>query len=103
MNTLLNLSSKLLSVLVMTFILSPVMTTHANDYHSIDVTLETIYEDGEKAIEVQAEEVSAMEDFWGKYHAWQLVDMSEGKVLFRAQVDELSPLTTLSGYSKFSP
>ncbi|WP_165967106.1 BofC N-terminal domain-containing protein [Jeotgalibacillus sp. S-D1] len=71
--------------------------------HTIDVTLETIFEDGEKAVEQRVEEVMAMEDFWAKYQAWQLVDMSQEQVKFRSQVEEVSPLVTLSGYSTIAP
>ena len=104
MNIHTHMTGKLiLTFFMMTFILTPTITSYASDYHIIDITLETIYEDGEKAVEVRSEEVVAMEDLWGKYEMWHLVDMSEGKVIFRSQVKELSPLTTLSGYSKFSP
>lgn len=71
--------------------------------HTINVILETIFEDGEKAVEQRVEEVMAMEDFWAKYHAWQLVDMSQNQVKFRSQVETISPLMTLSGYSTIAP
>ncbi|KIL46120.1 BofC N-terminal domain-containing protein [Jeotgalibacillus campisalis] len=81
--------------------------THHSAYaeadHSIFVTLETIYEDGDKKVETRTENVQSMEDFWAKYTAWQLVNMSKEEVVFRSQVPELSPLTIFSGYSSVSP
>ncbi|MDG5470931.1 BofC N-terminal domain-containing protein [Jeotgalibacillus sp. ET6] len=75
----------------------------AEEVHTISVTLETIYEDGDKQVETRTEEVMAMEDFWAKYSAWQLVTMSKEEVVFRSQVEELSPLAIYSGYSTVSP
>ncbi|KIL44537.1 hypothetical protein KP78_35010 [Jeotgalibacillus soli] len=66
---------------------------------TVEVTLITYYEDGDKAFEVNNEEILAMEDFWAKYQDWQLVDMSKGKVIFRTKTEEWSPLLELSGYS----
>ncbi|MGD7044095.1 BofC N-terminal domain-containing protein [Jeotgalibacillus proteolyticus] len=78
-------------------------TAFGEEVHTISVTLETIYEDGDKKVETRTEEVMAMEDFWAKYTAWQLVTMSKEEVVFRSQVEELSPLAIYSGYSTISP
>jgi len=102
-----SMNNKLLvyTILITCFFLlfSPVLNNGQASAHTINVTLETIFVDGEKAVETTVEEVMAMEDFWGKYHAWQLVDMSKEEVVFRTQVDAYSPLTILSGYSTMAP
>ncbi|WP_167578585.1 BofC N-terminal domain-containing protein [Jeotgalibacillus proteolyticus] len=90
-----------LMCLLLSMAISP--QAYAGSPQEITVTLEVIYEDGDKSVEEIVEHVEAMEDFWAKYHAWQLVNMSQEEVVFRLRAEEVSPLNVLSGYSKVSP
>ncbi|WP_166805921.1 BofC N-terminal domain-containing protein [Jeotgalibacillus sp. R-1-5s-1] len=67
--------------------------------HTITIDFETIFLDGEKGTETRQENFEAMEDFWSLYEGWQLVDMSEEKVVLRKSREELSPLSAMNGYT----
>lgn len=64
----------------------------------VDVILERMYLDGEYSQETFKETIWSMEDFWAKYDTWQLIDMDETSVVFREQVDDISPLLKTNGY-----
>lgn len=69
-----------------------------NEPHEVNVILERVYLDGEFSQETVRETIWSMEDFWAKYDHWQLVDMDEKSVVFREQVDDISPLLKTNGY-----
>lgn len=64
----------------------------------VQVVLERMYLDGEFSQETVKETIWSMEDFWAKYDSWQLIDMTEDKVVFREFVDDISPLLKANGY-----
>ncbi|XJZ26351.1 BofC C-terminal domain-containing protein [Bacillota bacterium Lsc_1132] len=64
----------------------------------LNVVLERIYLDGEMSEETIQEPVTSLADFWAKYDQWQLASISETKLVFRKQVDDISPLLKANGY-----
>jgi forespore regulator of the sigma-K checkpoint len=62
------------------------------------VILERIYLDGEMSAEVIKETCWSMENFWAKYDQWRLIDIDESTMVFRKQVDDISPLLKANGY-----
>lgn len=62
------------------------------------VILERIYLDGEISQEVVQETYWSKENFWAKYDQWQLTDIDESTVVFRKQVDDISPLLKANGF-----
>ncbi|MFE8696855.1 BofC C-terminal domain-containing protein [Cytobacillus sp. FJAT-53684] len=62
------------------------------------VILERIYVDGEISQESITETIWSMADFWAKYDGWQLIDSKIDKVVFRMQMDDISPLLKSNGY-----
>lgn len=64
----------------------------------VTVVLERVYLDGEFSQEVFKEKIYSMENFWTKYDQWELIDMDEKRVVFREQVDDISPLLKANGY-----
>ncbi|MBP3038024.1 intercompartmental signaling factor BofC [Bacillaceae bacterium Marseille-Q3522] len=62
------------------------------------VILENLYLDGEISEQITKETIWSMEDFWSKYQDWQLIDMGGEKVVFRREVDDISPLLKANGY-----
>jgi forespore regulator of the sigma-K checkpoint len=65
---------------------------------NMTVILERIYLDGEKSEEVIQETCWSMENFWAKYDQWRLIDIDESTMVFRKQVDDISPLLKANGY-----
>ncbi|KON86911.1 regulator [Sporosarcina globispora] len=65
---------------------------------TIKVILEREYLDGEVSQEMIEETIWTLEDFWAKYDQWQLVDMDKDYVVFRRQMDDISPLLKANGY-----
>lgn len=65
---------------------------------TMKVILERKYLDGEISQETFEETVISFEDFWKKYSGWQLVDLDFNKVVFREEVDDISPLLKANGY-----
>jgi len=77
------------------------------DYHqkegkteplNMEVILERVYLDGEISQEVVHETCWSMENFWAKYDQWQLIDMDESTMVFRKQVNDISPLLKANGF-----
>ena len=64
----------------------------------LEVVLQRIYLDGEMSEETIEETVWSMEDFWSKYDKWQLVDMTSKELVFKQEVDDISPLLKTNGY-----
>ena len=65
---------------------------------TMNVILERKYLDGEISQESFEEKIISMEDFWAKYTGWQLIDMDTSHVVFREEVDDISPLLKANGY-----
>jgi len=64
----------------------------------LTIILERIYLDGEMSEEVVLDSYWSIENFWAKYDQWQLVDIDESTMVFRKQVDDISPLLKSNGY-----
>jgi forespore regulator of the sigma-K checkpoint len=64
----------------------------------ITVILERTYLDGEVSQEVVEETCWSMENFWAKYDQWRLIQNDESKMVFRKQVDDISPLLKANGF-----
>lgn len=64
----------------------------------IQVILERVYLDGEVSQEVVNETFWSMENFWAKYDQWQVIDIDESTVVFRQQMDDISPLLKANGF-----
>ncbi|MBS4215506.1 BofC C-terminal domain-containing protein [Neobacillus rhizophilus] len=83
--------------------ISTVTATQLNDQRNTEplqmtVTLERVYLDGEISQETFQETVWSMENFWAKYDQWQVLSIDESTVVFKQQVDDISPLLKGNGY-----
>ncbi|WP_227937834.1 intercompartmental signaling factor BofC [Alkalihalobacillus deserti] len=65
---------------------------------TIDVILERVYLDGEISQERVQETIWSTEDFWAFYEDWVLIDQNETEMIFRKQIDDISPLLKMNGY-----
>ncbi|MEH6956342.1 intercompartmental signaling factor BofC [Neobacillus drentensis] len=65
---------------------------------NMTVILERVYLDGEISQEVVHETCWSMENFWAKYDQWQLTDMDDSTMVFRKQVNDISPLLKANGF-----
>jgi forespore regulator of the sigma-K checkpoint len=65
---------------------------------NMTVILERVYLDGEISQEVVHETCWSMENFWEKYDQWQLSDIDESTMVFRKQVNDISPLLKANGF-----
>lgn len=64
----------------------------------LTIILERVYLDGEISEEVVLDSYWSIENFWAKYDQWQLTDMDETKMVFRKNVDDISPILKSNGY-----
>jgi len=64
----------------------------------ITVILERVYLDGEISEEQVEETVRSLEDLWLRYDGWQFISMDEDTVVFKQNVDDISPLLKANGY-----
>jgi forespore regulator of the sigma-K checkpoint len=78
------------------------LENHQNQQKSepqqLTIILERMYLDGEISEEVVLDSYWSIENFWAKYDQWQLVDIDESTMVFRKQVDDISPLLKANGY-----
>ncbi|MFB1080552.1 BofC N-terminal domain-containing protein [Jeotgalibacillus sp. JSM ZJ347] len=65
----------------------------------LTLSVETVYQDGEKSIEQRTESYEAMEDFFAAYKDWQIIDMNNELITLRTTEDTVSPLMKWSGYT----
>lgn len=68
------------------------------DPSQINVILERVYVDGEISQETVKETIDDLDNFWNKYSGWQITHMDERTVVFRRQMDDISPLLKANGY-----
>ncbi|ADU29752.1 Domain of unknown function DUF1901 [Evansella cellulosilytica DSM 2522] len=66
--------------------------------HTIEVILQRHYLDGEISEEVVHETIWSMEDFWAFYDDWQLVDQNQSQIIFKKDLNDISPLLKMHGY-----
>jgi forespore regulator of the sigma-K checkpoint len=64
----------------------------------VEVILQRAYLDGEISEEKITEKIWSMEHFWVKYEQWELVDTFEKGLVFKKQMDDISPLLKANGY-----
>jgi len=64
----------------------------------VTVILERMYVDGEISQELVVETIWSLENFWAKYDEWQLIEMDKDTIVFRKQIDDISPLLKANGY-----
>jgi forespore regulator of the sigma-K checkpoint len=64
----------------------------------VEVILQRTYLDGEISEEKVIEEIWSMEHFWVKYEQWELVDTFDKGLIFKKQMDDISPLLKANGY-----
>ncbi|MBU8879534.1 intercompartmental signaling factor BofC [Bacillus sp. FJAT-29790] len=76
----------------------PKIQEEINGPFNMIVILERKYLDGEISQEVVTETIWSKEDFWAKYDQWELIDMGEDQMVFRKQMDDISPLLKANGY-----
>ncbi|WP_102345430.1 intercompartmental signaling factor BofC [Bacillus sp. Marseille-P3661] len=65
---------------------------------TVNIILKRYYLDGAVSEETVQETIWSMEDFWAQYEDWQLVDQSEGEMVFKRNVNDISPLLKADGY-----
>lgn len=65
---------------------------------NMTVILESVYLDGEISQEIVHETCWSMANFWAKYDQWQLTDIDESTMVFRKQVNDISPLLKANGF-----
>ncbi|MGN9864427.1 BofC C-terminal domain-containing protein [Bacillus swezeyi] len=75
-----------------------VRPAEAKEPAKIHIQFEKVYLDGDVGIESKEEAIGRVEDFKAAYKGWQLVDQKKGFILFRKQVDDISPLSKTNGY-----
>lgn len=72
--------------------------TTTDDTNTVEVILQRHYLDGEVSEETVLETIWSMEDFWALYEDWQLVDQAQGKIIFKKDMNDISPLLKMNGY-----
>jgi forespore regulator of the sigma-K checkpoint len=64
----------------------------------VEVMLRCLYLDGEVSEENVRETIYSMENFWAKYEEWQFIGVKNEKLVFRKEMDDISPLLKANGY-----
>jgi forespore regulator of the sigma-K checkpoint len=64
----------------------------------VDVVLKRLYLDGEISEETVSETIYTTENFWSKYDDWHFIGIVEDKLVFRKEMDDISPLLKANGY-----
>lgn len=64
----------------------------------VEVILQRAYLDGDISEEKVIEKIWSMEHFWVKYEEWELVDTYDKGLVFKQQMDDISPLLKANGY-----
>lgn len=64
----------------------------------LKVILKRSYLDGEVSEEMVNETCWSLENFWAKYDQWQLTGIDQSKLVFRKNIDDISPLLKANGY-----
>ena len=64
----------------------------------VEVMLRYMYLDGEISEETVTETIYTMENFWAKYDEWQFMGVKNDKLVFRKEMNDISPLLKANGY-----
>ncbi|UTR14241.1 intercompartmental signaling factor BofC [Salipaludibacillus sp. LMS25] len=73
-------------------------TLVAGEPREVEVILQRVYLDGEVSEEEVEETIWSMEDFWSYYEDWEVVDLNERQIIFKKEVNDISPLMKMHGY-----
>jgi forespore regulator of the sigma-K checkpoint len=65
---------------------------------TLEVVLQTEYLDGNVEEERKKETIWSLQDFWSTYEDWKLMSQTEGMVVFRKKVDDISNKVKQNGY-----
>ena len=72
-------------------------TVREAEMQELTVILQLFYLDGEVREEIVTEHAQ-LEDLWHKYKDWDLVDFNTHRVVFKKNIDDISPLLKANGY-----
>lgn len=64
----------------------------------VEIMLRCMYLDGEISEETVTETIYSMENFWAEYEEWQFIGVKNDKLVFRKDMDDISPLLKANGY-----
>ena len=64
----------------------------------VKVILHLFYLDGEVEEEIVIEKPANLASLWDEYEHWTLVDMNEEQVVFKKEIDDISPMLKANGY-----
>ncbi|MCR6110256.1 BofC C-terminal domain-containing protein [Bacillus sp. A301a_S52] len=73
-------------------------TAVAGEPREVEVILQRVYLDGEVSEEEVQETIWSMEDFWSYYEDWEVIDLNERQIIFKKEVNDISPLMKMHGY-----
>lgn len=65
---------------------------------TVDVHLKRVYLDGRTIVNVKPVTIWSMEDFRARFSDWERVDQDRNKVVFKKDINDISPLLKTSGY-----
>ncbi|WP_413374527.1 BofC C-terminal domain-containing protein [Alkalihalobacillus sp. 1P02AB] len=65
---------------------------------TMNIKLERIYLDGGKSEETIEETIWSVEDFWAHYDEWELINQNQEQIIFRMEMDDISPIVKINGY-----
>ncbi|SEO35422.1 forespore regulator of the sigma-K checkpoint [Amphibacillus marinus] len=71
---------------------------YPEDLARIEVTIQQEYLDGRIESETIIDTITAMDDFWADYQDYQLIDQKVGQMVFREQIEDISPYIKEVGY-----
>ncbi|HEX7064312.1 MAG TPA: BofC C-terminal domain-containing protein [Bacillales bacterium] len=65
---------------------------------TVNVYLKRVFLDGRTSLDKEKVTIWSTEDFWARFSDWQLVDQNMDKVVFKKQINDISPVLKASGY-----
>lgn len=68
------------------------------DKQRLTVILQLFYLDGEVTEEMVTEDVDEIDELWNEYKDWNLVDINTEHVVFKKDINDISPLLKANGY-----
>lgn len=74
------------------------VSRHEAEIQRVKVILQRVYLDGDLGEEIVMESVLTKQEIQEKYKQWQLIEQQGNILIFRNQVDDISPLLKANGY-----
>ncbi len=74
------------------------VSRHEAEIQSVKVILQRVYLDGDLSEEVVLETILTRQEIQEKYEQWQLIEQQGNILIYRNQVDDISPLLKANGY-----